>query len=126
MIAPSAPRSAIPAGISTTSERRSKSKASRWKRLFSRTGTSIFFFSSRRRHTRYWRDLEFRRVLFRSASAVIGTLVDVGAGIAARLVALIADAHRAARGGGAARVGAARRIADANLVIDAGVGVADV
>src|SRR3712207_5936563 len=29
--------------------------------------TSIyFFFSSRRRHTRYWRDLEFRRVLFRS------------------------------------------------------------
>src|SRR3712207_8532603 len=27
-----------------------------------------FFFSSRRRHTRYWRDWEFRRVLFRSAS----------------------------------------------------------
>src|SRR3712207_7412355 len=27
---------------------------------------SFFFFSSRRRHTRYWRDLEFRRVLFRS------------------------------------------------------------
>src|SRR5258707_7647451 len=26
----------------------------------------FFFFSSRRRHTRYWRDLEFRRVLFRS------------------------------------------------------------
>src|SRR3712207_9341787 len=25
-----------------------------------------FFFSSRRRHTRYWRGLEFRRVLFRS------------------------------------------------------------
>src|SRR5947209_11325606 len=25
-----------------------------------------FFFSSRRRHTRYWRDWEFRRVLFRS------------------------------------------------------------
>src|SRR3712207_2083664 len=26
----------------------------------------IFFFSSRRRHTRYWRDWKFRRVLFRS------------------------------------------------------------
>src|SRR3712207_200556 len=26
-----------------------------------------FFFSSRRRHTRYWRDWRFRRVLFRSA-----------------------------------------------------------
>src|SRR3712207_1103532 len=26
-----------------------------------------FFFSSRRRHTRYWRDWSFRRVLFRSA-----------------------------------------------------------
>src|SRR3712207_6992141 len=26
----------------------------------------FFFFSSRRRHTRYWRDWEFRRVLFRS------------------------------------------------------------
>src|SRR3712207_7121400 len=26
----------------------------------------MFFFSSRRRHTRYWRGLEFRRVLFRS------------------------------------------------------------
>src|SRR5258707_6849849 len=26
-----------------------------------------FFFPSRRRHTRYWRDLEFRRVLFRSS-----------------------------------------------------------
>src|SRR5947209_15555833 len=26
----------------------------------------LFFFSSRRRHTRYWRDWEFRRVLFRS------------------------------------------------------------
>src|SRR3712207_7034670 len=25
-----------------------------------------FFFSSRRRHTRYWRDWSFRRVLFRS------------------------------------------------------------
>src|ERR1035437_4024019 len=27
------------------------------------------FFSSRRRHTRYWRDWEFRRVLFRSDNA---------------------------------------------------------
>src|SRR3712207_9344725 len=26
----------------------------------------MYFFSSRRRHTRYWRDWEFRRVLFRS------------------------------------------------------------
>src|SRR6185295_14332133 len=30
----------------------------------------IFFFSSRRRHTSYWRDLEFRRVLFRSRDRV--------------------------------------------------------
>src|SRR3712207_8194598 len=30
-----------------------------------------FFFSSRRRHTRYWRDWEFRRVLFRSIDAQI-------------------------------------------------------
>src|SRR3712207_7046321 len=29
----------------------------------------MFFFSSRRRHTRYWRDWEFRRVLFRSKAA---------------------------------------------------------
>ena len=28
----------------------------------------IFFFSSRRRHTRYWRDWSFRRVLFRSTT----------------------------------------------------------
>src|SRR3712207_6991501 len=27
---------------------------------------SVIFFSSRRRHTIYWRDWEFRRVLFRS------------------------------------------------------------
>src|SRR3712207_8435551 len=30
-------------------------------------GRASLFFSSRRRHTRYWRDWEFRRVLFRSA-----------------------------------------------------------
>src|SRR5690606_40011181 len=30
-------------------------------------------FSSRRRHTRFSRDLEFRRVLFRSPHAVLGT-----------------------------------------------------
>src|SRR3712207_8052590 len=28
----------------------------------------FFFFSSRRRHTRYWRDWRFRRVLFRSVA----------------------------------------------------------
>src|SRR3712207_9567959 len=32
----------------------------------------FFFFSSRRRHTRYWRDWEFRRVLFRSHHRVVG------------------------------------------------------
>src|SRR3712207_8302999 len=31
----------------------------------------FFFFSSRRRHTRYWRDWSSERVLFRSARAVI-------------------------------------------------------
>src|SRR3712207_2652650 len=31
-----------------------------------------FFFSSRRRHTRYWRGLEFRRVLFRSSVRAAG------------------------------------------------------
>src|SRR5258707_13085488 len=30
----------------------------------------FFFFSSRRRHTRYWRDWEFRRVLFRSVEHI--------------------------------------------------------
>src|SRR2546429_4041844 len=37
----------------------------------------FFFFSSRRRHTRCSRDLEFRRVLFRSAALELRNLEDV-------------------------------------------------
>src|SRR2546422_3399310 len=41
----------------------------------------FFFFSSRRRHTRCSRDLEFRRVLFRSPG--VGAAVGAGGGLLA-------------------------------------------
>src|SRR5258707_8391454 len=47
-------------------ERRCRREVDHFAKRMLRGMKSFFFFSSRRRHTRYWRDLEFRRVLFRS------------------------------------------------------------
>src|SRR3712207_552253 len=41
-------------------------EVSGWSCEGGKTNMHRFFFPSRRRHTRYWRDWEFRRVLFRS------------------------------------------------------------
>src|SRR3712207_219282 len=45
-------------------------EVSGWSCEGGKTNMHRFFFSSRRRHTRYWRDWEFRRVLFRSSVPV--------------------------------------------------------
>src|SRR3712207_2008602 len=44
-------------------------EVSGWSCEGGKTNMHRFFFSSRRRHTRYWRDWEFRRVLFRSRAS---------------------------------------------------------
>src|SRR3712207_8194248 len=49
----------------------------------------VFFFSSRRRHTRYWRDWSSGRVLFRSAEATRRAMAEITAPIVAITLVLL-------------------------------------
>src|SRR3712207_384382 len=67
-------------------------EVSGWSCEGGKTNMHRFFFSSRRRHTRYWRDWEFRRVLFRSLQDIAPH--PEGAAGELEVVARVLDAHQ--------------------------------